>query len=234
MARPPRIHYPGALYHVMLRGNGGADIFFDRNDRYHLYLLLQAGIAKYGHRLHAFCAMSNHLHLAVQVAEVPLSKIMQNVAFRYTRWINRKQGKMGHLFQGRYKAILVDQDAYLLALTRYIHLNPVRAGLVKDPSAYPWSGHRAYVGRESLPWLTTDWVLSQFASHAGHARRVIKRLLCKVGMKAIAKTSTRARKQGGSWVMIRLSNKPSSALVSVSGVRSTWIVSSRASAERTN
>lgn len=115
--------------------------------------------------------MSNHLHLAVQVAEVPLSKIMQNVAFRYTRWINRKQGKMGHLFQGRYKAILVDQDAYLLALTRYIHLNPVRAGLVKDPSAYPWSGHRAYVGRESLPWLTTDWVLSQFASHVDHARR---------------------------------------------------------------
>ena len=171
MARKPRLHYPGALYHVMLRGNGGQDIFFDPGDRYHLYLLLQEGIARYGHRIHAFCCMTNHLHLAVQVAEVPLSRVMQNLAFRYTRWVNRRQGKSGHLFQGRYKAILVDQDAYLLELTRYIHLNPVRAGLVRDPAAYPWSGHRVYLGKAKLPWLTTDWVLSQLSPHLGHARR---------------------------------------------------------------
>jgi hypothetical protein len=107
--------------------------------------------------------MPNHVHLAIQIAETPLSKIVQNVAFRYTRWTHRKQGRTGHLFQGRYQAILVDEDSYLLELVRYIHLNPVRAGMVANPREYRWSGHRAYVGIESLPWLETDWVLSRFA-----------------------------------------------------------------------
>jgi REP-associated tyrosine transposase len=145
----------------MLRGNGGQPIFFADADRYRLYLLLQEGVERYGHRIHAFCLMSNHLHLAMQVAEVSLSKILQNLSFRYTRWVNRQQGRMGHLFQGRYKALLVDADSYLLELVRYIHLNPVRAGLVDEPSAYPWSGHWAYLGEEILPWLTTEWVLEQ-------------------------------------------------------------------------
>ncbi len=177
MARAPRLHYPSALYHVMLRGNGGQDIFFHQDDRYHLYLLLHEGISRYGHRVHAFCCMSNHVHLAVQVADTPLARIMQNLAFRYTRWVNRRQGQTGHLFQGRYKAILVDRDAYLLALTRYIHLNPVRAGLVREPAAYRWSGHRAYLGKATLPWLTTDGVLSQFSAHRGHARRRYQRFV---------------------------------------------------------
>ena len=155
----------------MLRGNGGHEIFFDAEDRYHLYLLLQEGISRYGHRIHGFCCMPNHLHLAVQAAEVPLSKIMQNLSFRYTRWINKRQKRIGHLFQGRYKAILVDRDSYLLELVRYIHLNPVRARLVRDPAAYRWSGHRAYLGREDIPWLTTDTVLSQLAHTASAARR---------------------------------------------------------------
>lgn len=146
----------------MLRGNAGQEIFFDDEDRYHLYLLLQQGISRYGHRIHGFCLMNNHLHLAVQVGEEPLSKIMQNLSFRYTRWINRKQKRIGHLFQGRYKAILIEQNSYLLALVRYIHLNPVRAKMVRQPSAYPWSGHRCYLGKEALPWLHTEWVLSQF------------------------------------------------------------------------
>ena len=98
---------------------------------------------------------------------MPLSKIMQNVAFRYTRWVNKRQGRIGHLFQGRYKAILVDAKGYLLELIRYIHLNPVRAGLVRHSEEYPWSGHRAYrrrayLGDERLPWLSTEWVLGQF------------------------------------------------------------------------
>ena len=155
----------------MLRGNGGQEIFFDDEDRYHLYLLLQEGISRYGHRIHGFCCMPNHLHFAVQAAEVPLSKIMQNLSFRYTRWINKRQKRIGHLFQGRYKAILVDRDSYLLELVRYIHLNPVRARLVRDPAAYRWSGHRAYLGREDIPWLTTDTVLSQLAHTASAARR---------------------------------------------------------------
>jgi hypothetical protein len=96
---------------------------------------------------------------------------MQNLAFRYTRWLNTQQIRSGHLFQGRYKAILVDADNYLLQLIRYIHLNPVRAGLVNDPVNSPWSSHRAYLGREELPWLSRDWVLSYFAKRATTVRQ---------------------------------------------------------------
>jgi REP element-mobilizing transposase RayT len=107
--------------------------------------------------------MTNHIHLAVQVDDISLSKIIQNLSFRYTRWINKCRKRIGHLFQGRYKAILVDADSYLLELVRYIHLNSCRAGIVNDPKDYPWSGHRTYLGEEQLPWLTTDWILSQFS-----------------------------------------------------------------------
>lgn len=171
MARKPRLHVDGGIYHVMLRGNDGQAIFFDDEDRYHFYLLLQQGIARYEHRVHGFCLMNNHVHLAMEVGEEPLAKIMQNLTFRYTRWVNKKQKRMGHLFQGRYKAILVDRDSYLLELVRYIHLNPVRAKLVRQAHAYPWSGHRAYLGRETLPWLTTEWVLGQFGTRLGTSRR---------------------------------------------------------------
>jgi len=155
----------------MLRGNGGQEIFFDDEDRYHLYLLMQEGIERFGHRIHGFCCMPNHVHLVVQVAREPLSRIMQNLGFRYTRWVNKKQSRTGHLFQGRYKAVLVDADSYLLELVRYIHLNPVRAGLAKDPVEYPWSSHRAYLGLEELPWVHTEWVLSQFAKRLVTCRK---------------------------------------------------------------
>jgi len=154
----------------MLRGNGGQTIFFNDNDRSRFCFLVQEGIERYGHRVHAFCLMGNHIHLAIQVADTHLSLIMQNLAFRYARWINSRHRKMGHLFQGRYKALLVDADSYLLELVRYIHLNPVRAGLVDDAVAYAWSGHRAYVGDEVIPWLTTDWVLGQFGDMTESAR----------------------------------------------------------------
>ena len=170
MARKPRIHYPGALYHVMLRGNGGADIFFENADRNHFLSLVEEGVHRYRHRIHAFCLMANHVHFAVQVGEVALPRIIQNLSFRYTGWINKSRGRVGHLFQGRYKALLVDRDSYLLELTRYIHLNPVRIGIVKKPAAYRWSGHRYYLGKGKLPWLTTDWVLSQFGKQVTHAR----------------------------------------------------------------
>jgi REP element-mobilizing transposase RayT len=154
----------------MLRGNAGQEIFFEDADRYRFYLLLQEGVERYGHRIHAFCLMSNHIHLAIQVGDVALSRIMQNIAFRYTRWTNWRQNSSGHLFQGRYKAVLVDADSYLLELTRYIHLNPVRAGMVHEPEEYPWSGHRAYLGTETIPWLTFDWVLAQFGKNVARAR----------------------------------------------------------------
>ncbi len=171
MARKPRIHYPGAVYHVILRGNGGQDIFYSQEDRYRLYLLLQEGIERFGHRIHAFCLMTNHLHIVVQVGDIALSKIFQNVSFRYTRYINKKQNRIGHLFQGRYKALLIDPDSYLLELVRYIHNNPLRTGMVLSPEHYQWSSHRAYIGEESIPWLTTDWILSQFGKHKKRARQ---------------------------------------------------------------
>jgi len=121
--------------------------------------------------------MSNHVHLAVQVGDVPLSRILQNLSFRYTRWVNWRQNRSGHLFQGRYKAVLVDADVYLQELTRYIHLNPVRAGIAKAPGGYGWSGHRAYLGLETISWLTTDWVLSQFSDRLSRARRAYERFV---------------------------------------------------------
>jgi putative transposase len=111
MARKPRLHVPGGLYHVRLRRNGEQNIFSDDEDRYHLYLLIQQGVERYRHRVHGFCCMTNQIQ-AIQVAEDPLSGIMQNPSFRYTRWMNNKQTRRGHLFQGRYKAILVDANNY--------------------------------------------------------------------------------------------------------------------------
>ena len=170
MARKPRIHLPGGLYHVILRGNGGQPIFFKDDDRYRFCLLLQEGTYRYGYRVHAFCLMTNHVHLALQAGDIPLSRGMQNLSFRHTRRINWREKRTGHLFQGRYKAVLVDAGSYLLELVRYIHLNPVRSGMVANPEDYPWSGHRAYLGKELLPWLTTDWVLGQFVKSIVKAR----------------------------------------------------------------
>ena len=177
MARKPRIHFPGALYHVMLRGNGGQNIFLSDSDRNRLFLLLQEGVYRFGNRIHTFCLMDNHIHLAIQVADVPLSKIIQNISFRYTRWINDNLRKTGHLFQGRYKALLIDQDSYLLELIRYIHLNPVRAGLVKQPEDYQWSGHNCYLCNEILSWLTTDWVPGQFGEDTATARHAFAKFV---------------------------------------------------------
>ena len=171
MARKPRVYCPGAFYHVILRGNSGQTIFLNDKDRTRFFLLLQEGIERFGHRIHAFCLMTNHVHLAIQITEISLSRILQNLSFRYTRWVNWRQGRTGHLFQGRYKAVLIDADTYLQELTRYIHLNPVRAGMVREPEKYPWSGHRAYLGLETIPWFTTDWVLSQFSKKVSVARR---------------------------------------------------------------
>jgi len=162
MARRPRTHIPGGLYHVILRGNAGNAIFKEDQDYNRLCLLIKIGIERYSHRIHAFCFMSNHIHFAIQVAQTPLSRIMHNLAFRYTQWINGRNNSTGHIFQGRYKAILVDAENYLLELVRYIHLNPVRAQLVTFAHQYRWSSHNAYLGREKIAWLSTDWVLSHF------------------------------------------------------------------------
>jgi hypothetical protein len=120
-----------------------------------------------------------HVHLVVQGGEVPLSLILQNLSFRYTRFINHRKKQTGHLFQGRYKALLLDIDTYLLELVRYIHNNPVRARMVKSPEEYPWSSHSAYLGDISVPWLTTDWVLAKFAVKKGKAVELYRQFVFK-------------------------------------------------------
>jgi REP element-mobilizing transposase RayT len=161
----------------MLRGNGGQPIFFSDEDRNRFCLLLQEGTQRFNYRIHAYCLMENHLHLVIQVADVPLSRAMQNLSFRHTRWVNAREDRAGHLFQGRYKAILVDAESYLNELVRYVHLNPVRAGIVDEPSDYAWSGHQTYLGLADVPWLTTDWLLSQFAKTRKAARRRYERFV---------------------------------------------------------
>lgn len=172
MARKPRIHVPGGFYHVMLRGNGGQAVFFTPRDHTKFYSLLHEGVGKFSHRISAFCLMPNHIHLVIQVGEIPLARIIQNLGFRYTRHLNRTRKTTGHWFQGRYKAILIEADAYLLQLVRYIHLNPIRAGIARAPEAYAWSSHRAYLGREHIPWLHTESILCHFSNREPAAQRL--------------------------------------------------------------
>ncbi|MBS0634445.1 MAG: transposase [Verrucomicrobia bacterium] len=169
MARRQRSSIPGATYHVMLRGNNGQNIFRSDQERCTFCLLLQQGIERYGHRILAFCFMSNHVHLAIQLDQVSLSKIIQNLAFRYTRFYNWRHNTIGHLFQGRFKSLLVDSDRYLRELVRYIHLNPVRAKMVDSPAAYRWSSHRAYLMMSEYSWLSQNEVLVGFGTSKSEA-----------------------------------------------------------------
>jgi putative transposase len=171
MARKPRIDAEGCLHHVMARGNGGQRIFLDERDRPDFLGLVADGVKRFGHSVHAFCLMDNHVHLAIRTGPVPLSRIMQNLMFRYTRLFNERQSKSGHLFQGRFRSIVVDEESYLLEIVRYIHLNPARAKLVRDPSEWPWSGHRAYLGKAETEFLETSWVLRRFGPAKAEARR---------------------------------------------------------------
>ena len=171
MARKPRVHFSEALYHVIVRGNQRQDIFLDEKD-YQTYLsYLSECKARYRFRLYAYALMRNHVHLLLEVEATPLSKIMQGLQFRYTRYFNRRYGKVGHLFQGRYKAILCDKDPYLLGLVRYIHLNPIRSKVVKDLEKYRWISHLRYLGKTNDGLVDEEFVLSQFGKNKYVARR---------------------------------------------------------------
>ncbi len=165
MARRKRLHSQNAIYHVMLRGNDCQLIFFSPADRVRLCLLLQEGVERFGHQIHAFCFMSNHIHLAIQVSKVNISQIIQHLAFRYTQYINRSHDRVGHLFQGRFKSILVQGDLYMRELVRYIHLNPVRSGMVLRPDEYVWSSHNAYMQKADFTWVDRSRVLPSFGDN---------------------------------------------------------------------
>jgi len=164
---PFRIEYPGAIYHITSRGNARQRIFEDDKDRASFLELLKSIINRYNWLCHAYCLMDNHYHLLIETPEGNLSQGMRQLNGIYTQRFNRKHTMVGHVFQGRFKAILVDKENYLLELCRYVVLNPVRAGIVKSPEKYKWSSYRATAGMAESPlFLTTDWILSQF----GHRR----------------------------------------------------------------
>ncbi|MEN6616877.1 MAG: transposase, partial [Syntrophorhabdus sp.] len=164
MARPLRVEFPGALYHVTSRGNSGQKIFHDDNDRKIFLAIIREIIERYHFILHSYCLMDNHYHLVVETPEGNLSEGMRQINGIYTQKYNRRHEKTGHVFQGRYKAIIVDKDSYLLELVRYVCLNPVRANKVQDAQDWIWSSYRAAAGIERAPaWLCVDWVLGQFS-----------------------------------------------------------------------
>ncbi len=169
MARKARVEYPGAFYHVMTRGNQKGSIFKDDKDRLRFLQKLIEYKEKYGFSLYAYILMKNHIHLLIETKNAPLSKIMQGFLQSYTQWYNGKYRTVGHLFQGRYKAILCDKKMYLLNLIRYIHLNCVRAGLVRNPVEYKWSSHRIYLGYEESKLIDIDFILSHFSRNKQEA-----------------------------------------------------------------
>lgn len=172
MARPLRIEYPGAFYHVTSRGNERKAVFKSRRDREQFLSYLESATERYGAVIHVYCLMDNHYHLLVETPLGNLSKIMQHVNSAYTLYFNTKRKRAGHLFQGRYKAILVDADAYLKELSRYIHLNPVRADMTANPDEYEWSSCRYYtIERKAPDWLRRQFIFGCFAKRQATAMK---------------------------------------------------------------
>ncbi len=172
MARPLRFDFPGAVHHVTTRGNAQAPIFLDDTDRNVLLRVLQDVIGQWHWRCHGYCLMDNHYHLLIETPEGNLSVGMRQLNGVYTQRFNRRHQRVGHLFQGRFKAILVERDSHLLELARYVVLNPVRAGIVAEASLYPWSSCAATLGIATRPpWLTVQWILGQFGRNAAESRR---------------------------------------------------------------
>ena len=170
MARPLRIEYEDAVYHITSRGNARQDIFPDQADRHRFLNYLAQCIDRYQWRCHAYCLMSNHYHLLIETLLPTLSKGMRHLNGSYTQSYNRRHHRVGHLFQGRFKAILVQKEYYFLELARYIVLNPVRAGIVKSAGEWLWSSHLAMAGVMTPPeWLTTEMVLGNFSHHHNKA-----------------------------------------------------------------
>ena len=178
MARPLRIEYPGALYHVTSRGNAREDIFFDEKDRQRFLATLAHVIRDYHWICYAYCQMTNHYHLLIETREANLSRGMRQLNGVYTQALNRRHGRVGHIFQGRFKALLVEKDGYLLELCRYIVLNPVGAGMVETPDVWKWSSYRATAGLDPVPeLLSSDWILAQFAPSRRKAQRLYRQFV---------------------------------------------------------
>jgi len=192
MARPLRIEFPGAVYHVTSRGNARQVIFLNHIDRIKFIEVLSHVVERFHWLCHAYCLMDNHYHLIIETLEGNLSRGMRQLNGVYTQIFNQRHRRVGHLFQGRYKAILVEKDRHLSSLSRYVVLNPVRIGMVKRPEDWAWSSYRATLGIAKKPsFLTVEWILSQFDKKKREAVEKYKRFV----MEGI--------NEGSPWEMLR-------------------------------
>ncbi len=170
MTRPLRLEFSGAIYHITSRGDRREDIYFDDVDRKRWLEVLDEVCERFNWNVHAYCQMTNHYHLLVETVDGNLSRGMRHLNGQYTQSVNRRHGLVGHLFQGRFKAILVQKESYLLELSRYVVLNPVRAKMVRRPENWRWSSYPAHIGIADNPkWLDSDWLLAQFAKRRSTA-----------------------------------------------------------------
>ncbi|MYM67458.1 addiction module toxin RelE [Pseudoduganella sp. FT55W] len=171
MTRPLRLEYPGALYHVTSRGDRKALIFHDDTDRAMWLQTLGEVCVQFQLSIHAFCQMGNHYHLLIETSDGKLAPAMRQLNGIYSQYFNRRHKLVGHVFQGRYKSILIEKENYLLEVARYIVLNPVRAGLVKHPQDWPWSSYNMVYATTAPPsWLNTAWLLSKFSDSLEQAK----------------------------------------------------------------
>ena len=172
MGRPIRIEYPEALYHITSRGNERRKIFLNDEDRNKFLNILKDYHDRYGILIHTYVLMDNHYHLILETPKGNLLKVMHGLNGGYTNYFNRKYRRVGHLFQGRYKGIIVEKDRYLIPLSRYVHLNPVRAGVVERPEKYRWSSYPGYIGKKKQEdWVEDSWVLFHFGRGRKRAER---------------------------------------------------------------
>lgn len=187
MSRPLRIEFPGALYHVTTRGDRRESIYHDDGDRAMWLDVLSQTCDRFDWVVQAYCMMSNHYHLMLQTPDANLGVGMRQLNGVYTQRSNKRHGRVGHVFQGRYKAILVDREAHLSELSRYVVLNPVRAGLVADAADWAWSSYRATVGSEACPsWLDADALLAAFAQTRRRAvERYVDHVRAGVGLPSV-------------------------------------------------
>ncbi|SDB55897.1 REP element-mobilizing transposase RayT [Desulfonatronum thiosulfatophilum] len=179
MARPLRIEFPGALYHVTARGNARSEIYLGDGDRLLFLSILADLVERYNWICHGYCLMGNHYHLLIETPDGNLSEGMRQLNGIYTQKFNRTHGRVGHVFcQGRFKSIVVDKDSHLLELCRYVVLNPVRAGMARHPKDYPWSSYCATAGlKKKLGLLTSDWILSQFGNDRQKAQQEYRKFV---------------------------------------------------------
>jgi putative transposase len=178
MARPLRIEYPGAYYHVIHRGNAGEAIFRSKRDREKFLECVATAVERFSIKVHTYCLMTNHYHFLIETPQPNLSRAVQWINVSYAAYFNRRRDRRGHLFQGRFKSILIDADEYLKHLSRYIHLNPLRAKMVEQLVSYPWSSYPAFAGKAKAPdWLEVDWLLSLFGKNRKKAYTAYRRFV---------------------------------------------------------